>query len=149
MKIQLSVATLALLSVPAGANFWKGLRRNLQADEVPADATPDENADSADEISSRSCSPDGMSKYPFQGKDNSERLLLREGVIDAIPSTLCGHDTSKNVILVIGDGMGWEMYVSASQTCRILFLSCACPLSLSRACIVQFLFKQDPCRSCG
>jgi len=50
------------------------------------------------------------SSYPFLGEDNSERLLLREGVIDALPADLCENkDKSKNVILVIGDGMGWEM----------------------------------------
>ena len=50
------------------------------------------------------------SNFPFRGQDSSERLLLREGLIDAIPEDLCGQpETSKNVILVIGDGMGWEM----------------------------------------
>ena len=47
-------------------------------------------------------------------RDNSERLLLREGVIDSLPKSLCDDVNSdspkgKNVILVIGDGMGWEM----------------------------------------
>ncbi len=38
--------------------------------------------------------------------DNSERLLLREGVIPEIPKSLCTNaDKGKNVILVIGDGM--------------------------------------------
>jgi hypothetical protein len=36
-------------------------------------------------------------------------LLLREGVIDQIPKSLCGNKGGKNVILVVGDGMGWEM----------------------------------------
>jgi hypothetical protein len=36
-------------------------------------------------------------------------LLLREGVIDKIPKSLCGNKGGKNVILVVGDGMGWEM----------------------------------------
>lgn len=50
------------------------------------------------------------SKYPFLGHDNSERMLLREGVINELPADICGKkETSKNVILVIGDGMGWEM----------------------------------------
>ena len=44
------------------------------------------------------------------GYDTSERLLLREGLIDEIPSSLCGSEkTQKNVILIVGDGMGWEM----------------------------------------
>jgi hypothetical protein len=52
---------------------------------------------------------DGFSKFPYGGRDSSERLLLREGVINEIPTSLCGNDGAKNVILVIGDGMGWEM----------------------------------------
>lgn len=53
---------------------------------------------------------------PIAGVDNSVRLLKREGLIDAIPNSLCENLRSgtnsprgKNVILVIGDGMGWEM----------------------------------------
>lgn len=53
--------------------------------------------------------------------DNSVRLLKREGIIGDIPKSLCSKfrepeedgaeplRTDKNVILVIGDGMGWEM----------------------------------------
>lgn len=44
------------------------------------------------------------------GIDNSERFLLREGIIDSIPKSLCDTERpQKNVILVVGDGMGWEM----------------------------------------
>lgn len=43
------------------------------------------------------------------GQENSERLLLREGAITSIPKSLCGNPGAKRVILVIGDGMGWEM----------------------------------------
>jgi hypothetical protein len=50
-----------------------------------------------------------FSKFPNGGADSSERLLLREGVIDQIPKSLCGNKGGKNVILVVGDGMGWEM----------------------------------------
>lgn len=53
---------------------------------------------------------------PIAGVDNSVRLLKREGIIDAIPNSLCENlrgvtnpPRGKNVILVIGDGMGWEM----------------------------------------
>ena len=54
--------------------------------------------------------PSCPSKYDFLGQDSSERLLLREGIIDSIPEDLCGQpEKSKNVILVVGDGMGWEM----------------------------------------
>ena len=39
---------------------------------------------------------------PTAGVDNSERMLLREGIISAIPSTLCSNKVGqKNVILVI------------------------------------------------
>jgi hypothetical protein len=57
----------------------------------------------------RKCNKDGSSDYPYKGKDNSQRLLLREGVITEIPSTQCPKDRegamNKNVILVVGDGM--------------------------------------------
>lgn len=43
------------------------------------------------------------------GRENSERLLLKEGAITSIPRSLCGSTRAKNVILVVGDGMGWEM----------------------------------------
>jgi hypothetical protein len=52
---------------------------------------------------------DGRSKFPYRGSDSSERLLLREGLISKIPKSLCGNKNGKNVILVVGDGMGWEM----------------------------------------
>ena len=55
------------------------------------------------------CDPSGFSKFPYLGRENSERLLLREGVISRIPRSLCGNSGAKNVILVVGDGMGWEM----------------------------------------
>ena len=61
------------------------------------------------------------SNYPFLGQDSSERLLLREGVIDSIPEDLCGQpDKSKNVILVIGEGMGWEMIRAGAIAKRVL-----------------------------
>jgi hypothetical protein len=59
-----------------------------------------------------SCNKDGSSDYPYQGLDNSQRLLLREGIIDSIPGQMCPKDREvdgkvpgKNVILVVGDGM--------------------------------------------
>ena len=57
---------------------------------------------------------------PVTGKDSSQRLLLREGLIDSIPSTLCGNNQGKNVILVIGDGMGWEMVRAGAVGKRIV-----------------------------
>lgn len=56
-----------------------------------------------------SCDPNGFSKFPYLGRENSERMLLREGAITRLPPSLCGSTAAKNVILVIGDGMGWEM----------------------------------------
>jgi hypothetical protein len=47
------------------------------------------------------CNKDGTSRFPFMGADSSERLLLREGVIDVIPKSLCGNKDGKNVILVV------------------------------------------------
>ena len=49
--------------------------------------------------------------------DSAQRLLLREGVIDEIPPDLCGNakNASKNVILVVGDGMGVSFPVSKEQ----------------------------------
>jgi hypothetical protein len=60
----------------------------------------------------RACNKDGSSDFPYQGLDNSQRLLLREGIIDSIPGQMCPKDRAvdgkvpgKNVILVVGDGM--------------------------------------------
>lgn len=64
------------------------------------------------DVSPQTCNADGTPLLPDFGADTSQRLLLREGVIDEIPSNLCDAregKTQKNVILVIGDGMGWEM----------------------------------------
>lgn len=77
------------------------------------------------------CDPDGFSKFPYKGLDNSGRMLLREGVIDEIPPLLCPKDRvideetgetapSKNVILVVGDGMGWEMVRAGSIARQVL-----------------------------
>ena len=52
---------------------------------------------------------DTRSAFPYMGQDNSQRLLMREGVIPMIQPSLCGLPDRKNVILVVGDGMGWEM----------------------------------------
>lgn len=47
-------------------------------------------------------------------------MLLREGVIDEIPSSLCGNPKNKNVILVVGDGMGWEMVRSGAIARKVI-----------------------------
>eukprot|EP00965_Chrysotila_dentata_P195012 6176727-Pleurochrysis_carterae.AAC.3 len=51
--------------------------------------------------------------------ENSEQLLLREGVIDAIPPEKC-RPGGKNVILVVGDGMGWEMIRAGAIAKQVL-----------------------------
>lgn len=58
----------------------------------------------------KNCDKEGFSRFPHLGLDNSQRMLLREGVISEIPPKLCPQDRemnniTKNVILVIGDGM--------------------------------------------
>mmetsp|Transcript_8174 Transcript_8174/g.12124 ORF Transcript_8174/g.12124 Transcript_8174/m.12124 type:complete len:191 (-) Transcript_8174:148-720(-) len=58
-------------------------------------------------------------------RDNSERLLLREGIIEEIPPSLCtdtenGVEKGKNVILVVGDGMGWEMIRAGAVAKKVL-----------------------------
>lgn len=74
--------------------------------------------------SASTCNEDGFSRFLFKGMDNSQRLLLRNGVIDEIPPLLCPKDreetSSKNVILVVGDGMGWEMVRSGAIAKRVL-----------------------------
>jgi len=122
-----SVAIFGLLTLSPYATVQatsiRGNGRNVQEvleEDVDAGFVP-EQADSADEEpSSRQCNPNGMSKYPYLGKDSSERLLMREGVIDAIPGSLCGRNDTKNVILVIGDGMGWEMNRAGAIARRVL-----------------------------
>lgn len=53
--------------------------------------------------------------------DNSERLLKREGVIDEIPASLCTNAAEgKNVMLVVGDGMGWEMIRAGAVARKVL-----------------------------
>ncbi|CAB9497259.1 Alkaline phosphatase H [Seminavis robusta] len=115
MKIQLALPVLSLLAAPVvvEGSFWQGLRRRVQFDDPPQEV-------SEDGPPPRTCNPSGMSNYAFLGKDNSERLLLREGVIDSIPSTLCGRNNSKNVILVVGDGMGWEMNRAGAIAKRVV-----------------------------
>jgi hypothetical protein len=58
------------------------------------------------------CNRDGIPLFPFYGDDSEQRMLLRNGIIDEIPLNVCEvgeGKVKKNVILVVGDGMGWEM----------------------------------------
>ena len=62
------------------------------------------------DIQTESCRADGLSWQPFRGRDSPERLLVREGVLSEMPTSRCGNtNRKKNVILAIGDGMGYEM----------------------------------------
>ena len=49
-----------------------------------------------------------------------EQLLLAHGVIDSLPPQKCPNGGNKNVILVIGDGMGWEMIRAGAIAKKIL-----------------------------
>jgi alkaline phosphatase len=51
----------------------------------------------------------------------AEQLLLKHGVIDALRPEHCPHNgANKNVILVIGDGMGWEMVRAGAIAKKVL-----------------------------
>jgi len=53
------------------------------------------------------------------GPVTSQQLLLNNGIISKLP-TNCTAGTGKNVILVIGDGMGWEMARAGAIAKRVL-----------------------------
>lgn len=80
----------------------------------------------------KNCDKKGFSRFPNLGQDNSQRLLYREGVISEIPPKLCPQDRemnniTKNVILVIGDGMvgcltkNWTLALP-----NLIQLTCTC-----------------------
>ena len=76
-------------------------------------------------IAAATCRSGGLQLFPFVGEDSAQRMLLRQEVIDAIPANLCNitddpERTRKNVILVVGDGMGWEMTRSGAITKQVL-----------------------------
>ena len=82
------------------------------ADIPNSDLPADEEEEQATIIGASRCFRDGTPNMPYLGEDTAERMLLREGIIDEIPPKLCDADRAnktKNVILVVGDGMGWEM----------------------------------------
>ena len=69
------------------------------------------------------CNADGTPMMPDYGTDSEQRLLKRNGVIDEIPSNVCDAregKTKKNVILVVGDGMGWEMIRAGAIARKVL-----------------------------
>jgi hypothetical protein len=76
-------------------------------------------------IGAATCRSGGLQLFPFVGEDSAQRMLLRQEVIDAIPANLCNitddpERKRKNVILVVGDGMGWEMTRSGAIAKQVL-----------------------------
>jgi hypothetical protein len=63
----------------------------------------EEEEQQATVIGAAQCNRNGIPMMPFYGEDSAERMLLREGVIDEIPSQLCDAERAnrtKNVIMV-------------------------------------------------
>ena len=87
--------------------------RRQAAEAAIDDSDPEEQDDRRTlefTLQTESCRVDGLSQQPFQGRDSPERLLVREGILPKIPTSRCGNTSNrKNVILAIGDGMGYEM----------------------------------------
>jgi hypothetical protein len=76
-------------------------------------------------IGAAQCRSGGLQLFPFVGEDSAQRMLKREGVINTIPSNLCNiaddpDRKPKNVIMVVGDGMGWEMARAGSIARQVL-----------------------------
>jgi len=128
------------LNVVANAQLLAGiLDPSLAAAFVTSSTTNNNNEDSVDRSSSNlrgqkqastaedsektrqnTCDAKGYSQSQWQGRDSPERLLLREGVIDKLPDSKCGNSGRKNVILAIGDGMGYEMVRAGSIARQVL-----------------------------
>lgn len=121
---------LASLTVPGcdildfGSNTWC-----VDPDEVTSgggsDPEPPTEPEGGDSIFDMTCNEDGTSRFPDFGEDSAQRMLLREGVIDAIPANICNATATperkdKNVILVVGDGMGWEMIRAGAIARQVL-----------------------------
>ena len=54
-------------------------------------------------------------------KDSAEHLLLKEGLLRSLPKSRCSNGgKGKNVILAIGDGMGWEMVRAGAIARQVL-----------------------------
>ena len=90
-------------------------------------------------IGGSQCKRDGTPSRPDFGEDSAPRLLLREGVIDEIPTDMCDMQrnmTMKNVILVVGDGMGWEM---VSRSSLVIFHDCT-RVVFNSICSLYFFF---------
>ena len=108
----------------------KNLPEDYEANVKPKDddkkVPGDVNANKGETlIGVAQCRKGGLQRFPFVGEDSAQRMLLREGLIDAIPSNLCNITDDptrkrKNVILVVGDGMGWEMARSGAIARQVL-----------------------------
>jgi len=69
------------------------------------------------------CADAGKAQFPNYGVGSSQRLLKRQGVISEIPADRCNPTSGnpkKNVILVVGDGMGWEMIRAGAIARQVL-----------------------------
>ena len=56
-------------------------------------------------------------------KDSAEHLLFKEGLLRSLPKSRCSNDGTrkgKNVILAIGDGMGYEMVRAGAIARQVL-----------------------------
>ena len=104
------------------ADYEEKVKESLDDKDVPDD---EETNKGETLIGAAQCRSGGLQLFPFVGEDSAQRMLVREGVIDAIPKNLCNitDDPSrkqKNVILVVGDGMGWEMARSGAIARQVL-----------------------------
>ena len=113
MKIGLAALVLFGLSESITAKTIRGLKKKPSAKKVKnALKNALKKAKNAKKTKAPKCDKTYSELKGMEGPyplDNSERLLHREGVIDEIPKSLCGNEGGKNVMLVVGDGMGWEM----------------------------------------
>jgi hypothetical protein len=94
-------------------------------DEDDDDDDDDTTVGGQTNIGAATCRSGGLQLFPFVGEDSAQRMLLREEVINSIPSNLCNitddpERKRKNVILVVGDGMGWEMTRSGAIAKQVL-----------------------------
>lgn len=97
-------------------------RRQQEAAMVDSSDSPeqDERRTLTLTLQTETCRVDGLSQQPFQGRDSPERLLVREGILPQMPTSRCGNTNRKNVILAIGDGMGYEMARAGAIARRVI-----------------------------
>mgnify|MGYP005848497243 CR=1 FL=1 len=105
------------------ANVGNGFIPPEESEEEPptAEAETTTTPQSQSQSQQGTCDATGYSRFPYLGRDSAERLLLREGVIDSLPNSRCDNpERRKNVFLVVGDGMGWEMARAGAIARRVL-----------------------------